>query len=353
MFTSRQLALLVGAYLFSADPSSSFYCRHVSAFSSSSSPSSPPEGGGGGIRLNKVFKKTHSRREADKLLESGRIEVNGKRVMQKGGFLVIPYVDEVKLDGKVVEGWEEMNGLQPPPTINRGNGGRNAGQLGTNLSTTNNQQQRQKRPAQISTQQFQYIKYWKPRGVTCTTDRKVPSNIIDAILSDGYRPRHRIYPVGRLDKDTSGLILLTSDGRLPNSALRMKNKQPKIYEAVVDRPIRRADLQRWRDGVVITTDVARNGKHKSITAKTLPCDAELLDEYCVQLTLVEGRNRQVRKMTAALDYTTVELMRTEFMGIGLDPLEGPGDWSILDDEEMDIVRGVLENAVDERGGRAQ
>ena len=350
MFTNRQLALLVSAYLLSPGPSpiSSF---HVSAFSSS--PPSPPEGG---IRLNKVFKKTHSRREADKLLESGRIEVNGKRVMQKGGFLVVPYVDEVRLDGKIVEGWEEMNGIQQPPPL-AGNGGRAVRKSATRSSTANTgdgqPQQRQGRSAPISTKQFQYVKYWKPRGVTCTTDRKIPSNIIDAILSDGYRPRHRIYPVGRLDKDTSGLILLTSDGRLPNSALRMKNKQPKIYEAVVDRPIRRADLQRWRDGVVITTDVARNGKHKSITAKTLPCDAQLLDDYCVQLTLVEGRNRQVRKMTAALDYTTVELMRTEFMGIGLDPLEGPGDWAVLDEDEMDIVRGVLENAVDERGGRAQ
>ena len=300
--------------------------------------------------MNKVFKKTHSRREADKLLESGRIEVNGERVMQKGGFLVVPYADEVRLDGKIVEGWEEMNGIQPPPP--RGNVNSNDIRRSV-TSKSDDKERRRKQNNPISTKQFQYIKYWKPRGVTCTTDRKIPSNIIDAILSDGYRPRHRIYPVGRLDKDTSGLILLTSDGRLPNSALRMKNKQPKIYEAVVDRPIRRADLQRLRDGVVITTDVARNGKHKSITAKTLPCDAELLDDYCVQLTLVEGRNRQVRKMTAALDYATVELMRTEFMGIGLDPLQGPGDWALLDEHEMDIVRGVLENAVDERGGRAQ
>ena len=349
MFTNRQLALLISAYLLSSNPSS-ISNFHVSAFSSSS----PPTPSEGGIRLNKVFKKTHSRREADKLLESGRIEVNGERVMQKGGFLVVPYVDEVKLDGKIVEGWEEMNGIQPPPPSE--SGGRAVKTSAARSSTANTadgQHRRQGRTAPIATKQFQYIKYWKPRGVTCTTDRKIPSNIIDAILSDGYRPRHRIYPVGRLDKDTAGLILLTSDGRLPNSALRMKNKQPKKYEAVVDRPIRRVDLQRWRDGVVITTDVARNGKHKSITAKTMPCDAELLDDYCVQLTLMEGRNRQVRKMTAALDYTTVELMRTEFMGIGLDPLDGPGDCAVLDAEEMNIVRGVLGSAVDERGGRAQ
>lgn len=332
MLTNLQLALLISAYVLSSGRST---CTSVSAFSSS--PPTPPADGG--IRLNKVFKETHSRREADKLVESGRVEVNGKRVMQKGGFLVVPYVDEVKLDGKVVWGWEEMNGIHPDTA------------LANKVHVRGSRQER--RPAHtLSTKPFQYIKYWKPRGVTCTTDRKIPSNIIDAIMSDGFKPRHRIYPVGRLDKDTSGLILLTSDGRLPNSALRMKNKQPKVYEALVDRPISRADLQRWQDGVVITTDVARNGKHKSVTAKTLPCDARILDDdrYRVQLTLVEGRNRQVRKMTAALDYTTVELMRTQFMGIGLDPLEGPGEWAALDKEEMNTVRRVLKGAVDERGG---
>lgn len=97
----------------------------------------------------------------------------------------------------------------------------------------------------------------------------------------------------------------------------------------------------------ITTDVARNGKHRAVTQKTLPCEVEKIDNYCMRLTLVEGRNRQVRKMTAALDYFTDELMRIEFMGIPLEPLRGPGDWALLNEEEMDIVRDVLTNAADE------
>jgi len=128
----------------------------------------------------------------------------------------------------------------------------------------------------------------------------------------------------------------------------MKNKQPKVYEAVVDRRIRNTDLQRLRDGVVITTDVARNGRHRAVTQRTLPCRVDRVDDYCIRLTLVEGRNRQVRKMTAALDYVTTDLMRVEFMGISLDPLEGPGDWALLSNDEMDIVRTVLANAADER-----
>ena len=346
MLTNRQLALFIGAYLLSASGSSSASPSPFQVCAFSAPP--PPSGGSpkAGIRLNKVFKRTHSRREADALLTSGRVEVNGRKVEEKGGFLVVPYVDEVRLDGEVVEGWEEMNGIPRPEKDTVGHdkpGKKSAKDTARHIKLAQH----------VSTEQFQYVKYWKPRGITCTTDRKIPSNIIDAIISDGYRPRHRIYPVGRLDKDTSGLILLTSDGRLPNAALRTKNKQPKVYEAVVDRPIRESDLRRWREGVVITTDVARNGKHRSVTAKTLPCDAQLLDRNCVQLTLVEGRNRQVRKMTVALDYTTVELMRVEFMGIGLSPqLKGPGDWAVLGDEEMDLVREVLGNAVEEQGGRA-
>ena len=281
---------------------------------------------------------------------------------------MVPYVDEITLDGKVVEDWEAMNGILPPGQHGRGDDDRNDASRATTRSAVNSGRKggrasrsntdgkdrgssstRRKDKAQrIATRQFQYVKYWKPRGVTCTTDRSIPSNIIDAIMDDGYRPNHRIYPVGRLDKDTAGLILLTSDGRLPNSALRMKNKQPKVYEAVVDRRIRDADLQRLRDGIVITTDVARNGRHRSVTRRTLPCEVERVDNYCMRLTLVEGRNRQVRKMTAALDYDTVELLRTDFMGIAMDPLRGPGDWALLNEEEMDIVRDVLANAADER-----
>eukprot|EP00978_Attheya_sp_CCMP212_P010814 scaffold26297_cov62-Attheya_sp.AAC.1 len=217
-----------------------------------------------GLRLNKVFKATHSRRAADALILSGGVTVNGVPVSNQGGFKVIPFVDEVALDGTVVQGWEAMNGLEDPNGVVAG------------------------------TEAFEYVKYWKPRGVTCTTDRSLPDNIIDQIINDGYSPRHRVYPVGRLDKDTSGLIVLTSDGRLPNSALRGKYKQPKVYEVHVDQPIWDEDINHLRNGVMITTVAQRDGtsmqRRKSLTARTRPCEVERLSQATIRITLVEGRN---------------------------------------------------------------
>ena len=138
-----------------------------------------------GIRLNKVLKETHSRREADALIEGGRGTVNGKAIGSKGGFKVLPYVDSVELDGEVVTGWEEMNGLE-------------------------NRKGKSKPSTTYSSDHFEYIKYWKPTGVTCTTEKSVRSNIISEIRRDGYNPKHRVYPVGRLDKDTTGKMSFSS-----------------------------------------------------------------------------------------------------------------------------------------------
>lgn len=184
-----------------------------------------------GIRLNKVFKATHSRREADKLIASGRVRVNGLDVTEKGGFKVIPFRDIVELDGVTVKGWEGMNAIVNDRVMN---------DAIDQSSASNNTQRR------ILRRSFEYIKYWKPTGVICTTDPKIKDNIIDAIHKNGYRPKHRIYPVGRLDKETSGLIILTSDGRLPNSVLRGDKKQPKIYHVTVDKPILDRDLKHLR-----------------------------------------------------------------------------------------------------------
>ena len=181
-----------------------------------------------GIRLNKVFKATHSRREADDLIASGRVSVNGEPVLSKGGFKVIPFQDVIQLDGNVVKGWEKMNVLEPNPN---GNGGSTSGE---DVQSS------------LKMEQFEYVKYFKPLGVTCTTDLRVNDNIIDSIEMNGYRPRHRVYPVGRLDKETSGLIILTSDGRLVNSVLRGEKKQPKVYKVKVDRRLEDHHLQRLR-----------------------------------------------------------------------------------------------------------
>ena len=148
--------------------------------------------------------------------------------------------------------------------------------------------------------------------------------------------------MGRLDKDSSGLILLTSDGRLPNSALRSNRKQPKVYEVFVDGPgVREEHLQRLRDGIVITTVAQRDQKSKSLTAKTLPCKVERIGLYGLQITLVEGRNRQIRRMLDALGYRVRELHRVQFMGISLDPLQGPGEWEALGDKDMRVLANVL------------
>eukprot|EP00977_Amphora_coffeiformis_P028564 scaffold36018_cov191-Amphora_coffeaeformis.AAC.1 len=278
----------------------------------SSSPSDP-------IRLNKVFKATHSRREADALIAEGRVTVNGQPVISKGGMFVTPFVDEIKLDGQRVHGWETLNGL----------------------TRSSNDSDDTKSDKTV----FEYIKYWKPRGVICTTDRRIAGNILDEITrKSGYRPQHRVFPVGRLDKDTSGLILLTSDGRLPNSFLRRKQKQPKVYNVIVDRPFTEDDLDQLRNGVVITTVAQRDRQRKPLTAKTKPCLVRHVNKTGVQMTLYEGRNRQIRKMIASLNYTVVKLHRVSFGGIHLPPLERPGDWKNLDGEEMEMVHNLLEES---------
>lgn len=251
------------------------------------------------------------------MIASGRITVNNEQV-ETAGQRVLPFKDIVRLDGEIVKGWEELN------------------HLGSSLSSSNENEQ-----------VFEYIKYWKPLGVTCTTDRRISDNLIDALQDDGCFPKSRIFPVGRLDKETSGLILLTSDGRLPNAALRGKYKQPKTYLVRANRPVAMDDVQALRDGVVITTVAQRDGNRgKPLIAPTLPCQVRVSSKNprVLEITLVEGRNRQIRKMLDAVGYRVVDLHRKTFMKLSLDPLEGPGDWAPLSSTEMQIVSEVLTRA---------
>lgn len=295
------------------------FINRVHAFSTS------PES----IRINKVLKKTHSRRQADQLIADGRVTVNNESV-HSAGQRVIPYHDVIRLDGRVVEGWEELNHLNSDQQINQ-------------------------KANTAKSQVFEYIKYWKPIGVTCTTDQRIKDNIIDSLWYDGCNPKSRIFPVGRLDKDTSGIILMTSDGRLPNASLRGEYKHPKTYMVKSNRAVSEQDIQQLREGVVITTVAQRDGnRSKPLTAPTLPCKVrrvqskyaqmQHLESRVLEITLVEGRNRQIRKMMEALDYRVLGLHRKRFMGITLDGLEGEGDWCYLSEEEMGIVRNVLEKA---------
>jgi 23S rRNA pseudouridine2604 synthase len=303
------------------------------------------------IRLNKVFKASFSRRQADDLIESGRVAVNGLPVTERGGFKVQPFYDVVTLDGTTVEGWEVMNGIVLPDHQQTG------ADDGFCATTENDKMERRTTPIQNEeasgaspSQNFEYIKYWKPQGVICTTDHTVCSNIVDDLVHKrGYSPKHRFFPVGRLDKDTSGLILLTSDGRLPNSVLRGQFKQPKVYRVLVDKEIHSDDLHLLREGVVISTVAQRDGKRqgKLLTAPTLPCHINRIphtQRRGVTMTLVEGRNRQIRKMMEALGYEVTKLHRVQFMGITLDPLQRPGEWVHLAEDEMRLVKEVIRTA---------
>jgi len=272
------------------------------------------------VRLNKVFKASHSRRQADRVIEEGRVDVNGE---QSYGCMVIPYKDVVELDGQIITGWEQMNGFVIPSD-------------GASTTTT-----------PTISGGLEYVKYWKPRGVVCTTDRRVRDNIIDVIQQGGYQPKHRVYPVGRLDKDSSGLILLTSDGRLPNASLRRSQKQPKIYRVDVDRPLEKHDVEHLRDGIVITTVAQRDGKSKPLTAKTKPCLVYQVSPTCCEITLTEGRNRQIRKMMDALGYDVYDLHRVRFGKISLDDLDYEGDWKRLDGLEMEWIETLLKDAAED------
>ena len=220
----------------------------------------------GGIRLNKVFKATHSRREADALIKSGRVCVNGVPVEANNlGKKVVPFQDVISLDGKVIDGWEAMNAINKREIQNNtqmqiriakdhrsqsglhDHGDKYNHSINNNDDDLHHHHRTNNAATSSSSSSFEYIKYYKPVGVTCTTDSRIKDNIIDDLIHNhGYRPRHRVYPVGRLDKETSGLILLTSDGRVVNSVLRGENKHAKVYNVMVNDSLTETDLQRLR-----------------------------------------------------------------------------------------------------------
>jgi len=227
---------------------------------------------------------------------------------------------------------------------------------------------------------FIYLKYWKPRGVTCTSDTSDPTNIINA---GGFHlfPQ-RVFTVGRLDKDSTGLILLTSDGRVNHSLLGTKfessplssktaiqgSAKEKVYVVDVEpRPPTEEQLQRLREGVVITTEVQKDNnsnrgtskqKKFEVRAKTLPCKIRRLpsgsstttDELSTRLefTLVEGRNRQIRKMVESIGLKVASLHRTGFATITLRGLS-EGNWAELDHREMRAIERVISAANEVRG----
>ncbi|CAN8070396.1 unnamed protein product [Agarophyton chilense] len=251
-----------------------------------------------GIRVNKCFTSFASRRESDAFVREGRVMINGKLALP--GSRVSPG-NVVTLDGQTVD-WERL-------TLMR------------------------------TTRSFYYVKHWKRSDVLCTTDESYENNIVQEIKLPDVPDR--LFPIGRLDESSTGLILLTSDGRLPNAVLGASQKCSKTYEVSTDRVVSEDDLVKLRKGIVITTEYRRGrSKGSKRVSQTLPCEVWRKRKDLL-VTLYEGRNRQIRKMFGALGYTITMIHRIEFMGVTLEGLNGPGDSSLLSGEEMNFVKTAL------------
>jgi 23S rRNA pseudouridine2604 synthase len=238
------------------------------------------------LRINKFFTQQGlcSRREADRLIEEGRVTINGRRAVL--GDQVGPE-DVIARDGVVLP---------------RGN-------------------------------ESVYIKFHKPIGVTTTTELDVPDNIIAYI---GHQ--QRIFPVGRLDKDSSGLILLTNDGEIVNRVLRAEHGHEKEYLVRVNRPFDQTFLDRLAGGVVI------------LGRATRPCTVVRRGRQEFRIILTEGRNRQIRRMCQALGYRVVALHRLRVMNIALGDLPA-GRWKNLSDRERTDLLATLRRSGEGTSGR--
>lgn len=231
-------------------------------------------------RINKYLSEIGycSRRAADKLIEAGRVTINDE--VPEMGTKLAPG-DVVRVDGELME--------QPK-------------------------------------QEHVYIALNKPRGIVCTTDVATEKdNIVDYIGHD-----KRIFPIGRLDKPSEGLIFLTSDGDIVNKILRSRNNHEKVYEVRVNKPITKQFIERMSTGIPIMDTV------------TDPCKVEQIDSFYFKITLKQGLNRQIRKMCAYLNYEVYKLKRIRIMNIDLDiPY---GEWrNINQDELLEIKRLVKDS----------
>lgn len=213
-----------------------------------------------------------SRREADVLIDEGRVELNGRRASK---------TDEVYEGDEVV-----VDGLRVQPK-----------------------------------KKMTYIVFNKPVGVTCTTDLKDKTNIIDFINHP-----NRIFPIGRLDKDSSGLILLTDDGDIVNHILREENFHEKEYIVYVRQGLEKDFARQMSSGKMIVDKV-----------QIKPCKIKVLSKHCFSITLTQGLNRQIRKMCSTLGYTVYDLQRIRIMNIHLGNLK-LGKWRNLSEVE---VKGLM------------
>lgn len=225
------------------------------------------------MRLNKFLAETGacSRREADQWIEAGRVSVNGTPAVLG---TQVNDGDDVRVDGLPLRS----------------------------------------KPQRV------YLALNKPIGIECTTDRDVPGNIVDFV---GYP--ERIFPIGRLDKDSEGLILLTNDGDIVNTVLRAENEHEKEYIVAVDRPLTPAFLAGMAAGVPILDTV------------TNPCKLTQVGKNTFRIVLTQGLNRQIRRMCEHFDYRVRRLQRVRIMHVHLGTLP-VGKWRELSATEL---RGLL------------
>ena len=229
------------------------------------------------VRINKFLSETGfcSRREADKLIEQGRVTING--IVPEMG-TKISMNDEVRVNGKLV---------------------------------------RENRKKRI------YLAFNKPAGIECTTNQEVRDNIVDYI---NYH--ERIFPIGRLDKASEGLIFMTNDGDIVNKILRARNNHEKEYIVTVNRPITDRFIERMANGIPILDTVTRK------------CKVEQVSKFVFRIILTQGLNRQIRRMCEYLDYEVTALKRTRIINISLDvPL---GRYRELTENEITELNQLIE-----------
>ena len=234
------------------------------------------------IRINKFLSEIGycSRREADKLIEQGRVKINGKIPLMG---TKISDKDEINVNGKVIH-----------------------------------------RPKK---KQYIYLVFNKPRGIVCTTDQiREKNNIIDYI---NYPTR--IFPIGRLDKPSEGLIFLTNDGDIVNKILRARNKHEKEYEVTVDKPITKHFIEGMANGVPILDTI------------TQKCFVKQIHKNKFKIILTQGLNRQIRRMCEYFDYKVKKLKRVRIMNINLDvPL---GSYRSFTEIELKKIKQLIEKSV--------
>ncbi len=231
-------------------------------------------------RINKYISETGfcSRREADKLIEQGRVTINGLKPVM--GTKVNPE-DSVEIDGKPLKEKQEPI----------------------------------------------YLAFNKPVGITSTTDLKDKDNIIDFI-----NHKERIFPIGRLDKPSEGLLFLTNDGDIVNKILRAGNNHEKEYVVMVDKLITSDFIHQMSNGVNILDTI------------TQKCFVEKLDDKNFRIILTQGLNRQIRRMCDALGYKVYKLKRIRIMNIKLDGIQS-GKWRYLTEKEINTITKLIANSV--------